>query len=155
MILPYLKDNAIVVFHDVKYHTTSIRSQDAITNDLLMSSIVGKKYLQGNFIKRNNGVCFPNIAGVAISEQTKECIFELFNLLTIKWKYLPTESQEADIISHFERYYDKYYIEYLKDVFLYQKKYFKYNYKYNIKNTIKNIIGQKNIGKIKGILGKI
>jgi predicted O-methyltransferase YrrM len=148
MVLPYLKDDAIVVFHDVKYHT-GFRTQAGITNNLLMSSITGTKYLQGNFTGQEDRVCFPNIAGIRTNKTTKENLFEIFNLLTMKWTYLPTDIQQGDIISHYEKYYNNYYIDYIKDVFEYQKNCFKNDNKYWLKNIIKRILGQKNIRKIK------
>jgi hypothetical protein len=126
MVLPFLDDNAIVVFHDVAYHTfySYRRTADklvemGITNNLLMSSITGKKMLQGNCQKGET--YFPNIAGMRINPNTKENVFEIFNLLTLKWYYLPTKDQEKGLISFFEKYYNKYYIDYLKEVFQYQK----------------------------------
>jgi hypothetical protein len=122
MVLPYLKDDATVVFHDVNLHTYSAYERPQhMTNNLLMSSITGQKYLQGNFLKKENEIYFPNIAGIKTIKTTKENIFEVFNLLTLKWVYLPTDTQQKDIISHFEKYYDKYYINYLKEVFKRQK----------------------------------
>jgi predicted O-methyltransferase YrrM len=146
MVLPYLTDDAIIVFHDVKYHT-SWRTQEGITNNLLMSTIMGEKILQGNTLH-----IFPNIAGIKINLKTKENIYEIFNLLTIKWTYLPTDSQEKEIISHFEKYYNIYYINYLKDVFVYQKKIMQNDKRRRLKNIIKRIIGQKNVNRIRKIL---
>jgi predicted O-methyltransferase YrrM len=126
MVLPFLDDNAIVVFHDVAYHTfySSRRTNDglvkaAITTDLLMSSITGRKILLENY--QRGETYFPNIAGIRINANTKENVFEIFNLLKIKWYYLPTDDQEKEMISFFEKYYNKYYIDYLVNVFQYQK----------------------------------
>jgi hypothetical protein len=143
-----LTDDAILVFHDVKYHTTQ-RTQAGITNNLLMSSITGEKILQGNSLK-----VFPNIAGIKINLATKKNIFEIFNLLTIKWSYLPTDEQEKEIIAHFAKFYDKYYLDYLKNVFAYQKELTKNDKKYSLKDIAKRILGRKNIAKIKKFLKK-
>jgi hypothetical protein len=157
MVLPFLKDDAMIIFHDVSLHThyflngKIILGQKAITNNLLMSSITGEKYLMGSM----EGTLFPNIAGIKISENTKENIFEIFNLLMLKWSYMPTEVQEREIFSHFEKYYDKYYINYLTEVFKYQKKVMIYDKNYKLKQIIKKIIGRNNIVKIKKIFGKI
>jgi predicted O-methyltransferase YrrM len=123
MVLPYLKKDAIVVFHDVNFHTMKYPNYEwGMTNNLLVSAISGKKYIQGNFIRKGpNNPYFPNIAGIKINEETYNHIFEIFNILTIKWTYFPTETDWMEIIHHFERYYDSYYINYLKDVFAFQK----------------------------------
>jgi predicted O-methyltransferase YrrM len=118
MVLPFLKDNAMVVFHDIKFHTNKIEHQNGITNCLLLSSIAGKKYLpEENF----NSVAFPNIAAIKLDKNTRMHIFEIFNLLTLQWFHMPDEYQQNEIISFLEKYYDKYYIKYLKKVFNYQK----------------------------------
>jgi predicted O-methyltransferase YrrM len=127
MILPYLKEDAIIIFHDINHHTSSYpRREWSITNNLLMSTIFGKKFLQGNFSRLDNMVLddmtyFPNIGGIKINKDTRKYIFEIFNLLTIKWTYLPKENEQLEIISFFEKNYDTFYINYLKDVFMYQK----------------------------------
>jgi predicted O-methyltransferase YrrM len=156
MVLPFLKDDAMVIFHDVALHTyyflegKTVLGQKAITNNLLMSSITGEKYLMNGM----EGEKFPNIAGIKINKYTKENIFEIFNLLMLKWSYIPTELQEKEILSHFGRYYDEYYINYLKEVFEYQKKIMVHDKNYKLKETIKRIIGKDNIKKIKKIMGK-
>jgi predicted O-methyltransferase YrrM len=157
MVLPFLKDDAVIVFHDVALHTYfSLKGrialgQKAITNNLLMSSITGEKYLMDSM----EGINFPNIAGIKINKHTKENVFEIFNLLILKWSYIPTEVQEGEIFSHFSKYYNEYYINYLKEVFKYQKKIMTYDKKYKLKEIIKKIIGKNNITKIKRLVGKI
>jgi len=159
MVLPFLRDNATIVFHDVALHThyfldkKLFLGEKAITNNLLMSSITGKKYLQGNYTDTGDKY-FPNIAGIKINRDTKENIFEIFNLLMIKWMYLPTIEQEQEILAFFTKYYDEYFIRYLRNVFKYQRKIMDFNDRNHIKDGIKMIIGKENIMKIKKILRK-
>ena len=159
MILPFLEDNAIIVFHDTALHTHYCLDKKislgerAITNNLLMSSVTGRKYLQGNYIITGEKY-FPNIGGIKINKNAKENVFEIFNLLMIKWTYLPTEEQEKDIISFLSKYYDRYYIEYLQNVFKYQRKIMAYDKRNRIKNFVKRALGEKNIMRIKKIIGK-
>jgi len=159
MVLPFLEKNAMIVFHDIALHNhyylekKKFLGERAITNNLLMSSLTGKKYLQGNYTIIGEKY-FPNIGGIKINENTKENIFEIFNLLMIKWTYLPTEEQEKNIISFFSRYYDKYYIEYLENVFKYQKKIMVFDKWSRIKKLIKKTLGDKNIMVIKKIINK-
>jgi hypothetical protein len=150
MVLPFLREGAVIIFHDVKYHTM-LRTQKGITNNLLMSSVAGKKLLQGNAEK-----VFPNIAGIKTDKNTKENIFEIFNLLTIKWGYIPSESQCLEMIDYLKRYYDAYYINYIKAVFEYQKKLIDdEEKKHKIKYTIKKILGKENVKRIKNYREKM
>lgn len=143
MILPFLKEDAVIVFHDVSLHTDLflkkryLLGERSITNNLLMSAVRGLKYLQGNY----KGDGFPNIAGVRISKDTRRHVFDLFNLLMIKWNYIPTAEQENEITRWFEKYYDKYYIDYLKKVFSYQKKIMVNNRQYVMQLVANKIFG--------------
>jgi predicted O-methyltransferase YrrM len=136
MVLPYLAEGTIIVYHDVNNHTCSgaeapwMHFEKAITNNLLMSAVHGKKYIQGNFKRGSlyggpipSSPHFPSIGGIETNSETFRHNFELFNLLTLKWTYLPSISEEKEIISFFEKHYDKYRTEYLKEVFVYQREY--------------------------------
>lgn len=156
MVLPFLDDNAIIVFHDISLHTwyflnkKYLLAEKAITNNLLMSAVTGKKLLPGN----HGGEYFPNIAGININSDTKENVFEIFNLLMLRWGYLPTEKQEQEIMWFCEKYYDKYYIDYLRKVFLYQRTVTANDKHYRRKNTLKKVLGERNVIRIKKIMGR-
>jgi predicted O-methyltransferase YrrM len=137
MVLPFLKDDAIMVFHDVNCHTGSKDFAECdplggFTNNLLFSAITGKKYLQGNFLTRSpyanwdKYVYFPNIGAIKINTETKKHIFEIFNLLTLKWVYLPTIEEERNIIQFFSNYYDAHLIDYLRKIFIYHRECFEH-----------------------------
>ncbi|MDB5257786.1 MAG: hypothetical protein JWM14_2481 [Chitinophagaceae bacterium] len=127
MVLPFLKEEALVVFHDTKYNTYCYKKnrrfvENGITNNMLMSTIYGKKYVSSALSFANHS--FPNIGAIKINSDTGKHIFEIFNLLTIKWNYLPNNEEEKEIILFFEKYYDKIFVDYLKDVFLHHRNYF-------------------------------
>ena len=136
MVFPFLKKNCLVVFHDTNLHTIRypydlqenlVRNwplewlHGSITNNLLISSIQGKKkIIVNNFVKRlDDKIHFGNIAGIRLNSCTKKCIFNVFNLLSIKWQYtIPTEERQS-MLAFFEKYYDPFYIEYLGAIFDY------------------------------------
>ncbi|MDR2796491.1 MAG: class I SAM-dependent methyltransferase [Spirochaetaceae bacterium] len=135
--LPYLKDDALVVFHDTKLQTrlSFPLNKWAITNNLLISAIFGKILVQGNFSRSDTEIeypsergitYFPNITAVRICKETKEHLYAIFNLLTIKWTYTPSMDEEIEIIDFFAKHYDKYYVEYMEDVFCYEKEFYAY-----------------------------
>jgi predicted O-methyltransferase YrrM len=105
MVLPYLKDGAIVVFHDTNLHTAGKMFQWHFTNNLLMSSVVGDKILQGNFDAKTawTKVAFPNIGAVEINQETKQNLYSIFNLLTLRWYYLPSKTEQLDMLNFFSR----------------------------------------------------
>ncbi|GBR76462.1 hypothetical protein NO2_1004 [Candidatus Termititenax persephonae] len=123
MILPYLKNGAMVVFHDINMHASAnLRLWWRITNNTLLSAISGKKFIPGGFFQGNKELAqFPNIGAVEISANTHENLFEIFNLLTIYWPYLPSKIDEAEIYVHFRKYYAEFYLSYLQTVFTYHR----------------------------------
>jgi predicted O-methyltransferase YrrM len=129
MVWPYLKNNAIVILHDINLHTCSFPETkwDIVPNNLLMSTIIGKKYIQGNFLREddNNGkkTVFPNIGGIKLTSKGQN-IYEIINLLTLPWAYLPNKKEQEDILSFFKKHYDNFYCEYLKKILDYQNKCF-------------------------------
>lgn len=127
MVFPYLKNDAIIIFHDISLHTSNFHEKQwDIPNSLLMSSIIGKKYIQGNFSKTddNNGIKtnFPNIGGIRLSKKVHQNIYELLNLLTLRWNYMPNEDEQEDILLFFKRRYSNFYYDYIKEIFTYQNK---------------------------------
>jgi hypothetical protein len=137
--LPYLDDDALVVFHDTKYQTCISVSMNKweITNNLLVSAIFGKVFVQGNFTRSLNEIdypsdrgvtYFPNITAIRMCKETRERLYSIFNLLTIKWEYCPTADEEAEIIEFFSKHYNKYYVDYTKDVFCYERKFSVYKH---------------------------
>ncbi len=137
MVLPYLKEGAIVVFHDTNLQTAGKMFQWHLTNNLLMSSIAGKKILQGNFNEKSicTGITFPNIGAIKINDDTRRNLYNLFNLLTIKWYYLSDKTEQSDILTFFGRHYNAYFVDYLEKIFDYHNKNFR---KYHgIRNRLK------------------
>ena len=173
MVLPFLKDDALIVFHDVNNHTTSGKFAECntyagITNNLLFSAISGKKYIQGNFIDHSpiptmeNCYYFPNIGAIKIDYETKKRAFDIFNLLTLKWMYLPSKEEEQDIINFFTKYYDEYFVRYLKKVFFYHRECYEYatdlnhiSMNYLLRQIIKKILGKKTVMKIRKMKNNI
>lgn len=143
MILPYLQDGAIVVFHDANLHTAGKMFQWHLTNNLLMSAVAGQKILQGNFNKKTawSNVAFPNIGAIRISEETKRNLYAVFNLLTIKWYYLPSKAEQLDILKFFGQYYDAYLVNYLEKVFDYHNRAFRkyHGLRHKLKEAAKKI----------------
>ena len=126
MVLPYLKKGATVVFHDVNLHARIVKDdyvQYEYTNNLLMSAICGKKLLPSNNPYPSD-IPFINIGAIETTEDTFNHIFEIFNLLTINWYYLP-DKHDLELFQNFiKRFYNEYYCEYFKQVWAYQNKIF-------------------------------
>lgn len=124
MILPYLKGDATVVFHDINLHariSENLFIYKQFTNNLLMSSITGTKLLPAD-VPFKSVLPFVNIGAIELNEKTIEHIWEIFNLLTIKWSYIPKDEEIEKLSSCFKKFYGEYYSEYFNRVVEYQKK---------------------------------
>lgn len=132
MILPYLKKNAVVVFHDTCLHTHKSQTTDkAITNCILMSAIKGEKLLPKNQDCRLNS--FPNIGGIILADDIRDCVFDIFNALKLPWFYCLNETDYNLVLSHFSKHYDKYFVS----VFEKARKYYSEKLKIQSKNDLK------------------
>ena len=101
-ILPYLKDNAVVVLHDVSLnqrHGSQFFNLHATT--LLFSTVTANKIL--NLILNNNiQFQYPNIAAFQINSDTMKYIENVFLALILRWIYFPSVKDlkgYAEIIS--------------------------------------------------------
>ncbi len=112
MILPYLREDAIVVFHDTNLHTRE-KHPHAYVNNLLVSAISGKKLLPETYNKvfskldndKFNNDCFPNITAIHLNGSQKENSWDIFNLLTQHWLYSPKQGELTQLTSFVKRHY--------------------------------------------------
>ena len=117
-VLPYLKQDAIVVLHDTNLQIGSVeisKKSRAYVNNLLMSTIRGEKLIP--YIKpykSSYGYFFNNIGAVKLSGE--KFVYELFNLLAIKWSYIPEDKDLELLVDFWGRHYGKYYAKYFENV---------------------------------------
>lgn len=111
MVLPYLKENAIVVFYDTNYQALGYNY--GMINNLLMSSIVGEKILpefaKDFYFEAKVDIPFPNIGAIQINRETRENIWNIFNILSIPWSYMPKEKDILIMREAFKKHYDSLY----------------------------------------------
>jgi predicted O-methyltransferase YrrM len=127
-IFPFLKKNAVVVFHDTNLQTWGYWP-NANVNNLLISALSGEKLIPErhektfyhNILKKDVSMPFCNIAGVVLDSNQKERIWDVFNLLTQNWSHM----LKTDDLNSFRRvlkeHYDSRYTEFFNDVVAYQK----------------------------------
>ena len=123
MVLPYLKQNATVVFHDTNLHARVSEESYVYlqyTNNLLMSAISGTKLLPAATTNTNN-YNFINIGAIELNQTTFEHIWEIFNLLTIKWTYLHKDYEFIKLTDFIQKYYGERYSNYFHKVLSFQK----------------------------------
>lgn len=113
LILPFLKKNCTVIFHDTILHRITTKRYE-VTNNILMSSIYGEKILPEHY----KGFA-SNIGGVILDEQINEHYWEIFNILGLPWEpclfdiYKPDFEKLHKFIS---RYYSYEYVQMFDNV---------------------------------------
>ncbi len=128
MVLPYLKENAIVAFHDTNLQTNALYP-DSNVNNLLFSAISGKKFIEYRYNELFDASrkydetyrIFPNIAAAQLDAKQKDEIWNVFNLLTQNWLYLLSVEENQQLVKVFEKFYGIEYANYFSFVYEYQK----------------------------------
>ncbi len=123
-VLPFMKENGIVIFHDVAY--SYYFKNSLCSNAILMASVVGNRIDMGNDTGRNSN--YPNIGGFHLNSDTRKYIINTFSALLLDWEYMPPAG-ELDI---YRKHYQKYYNAVENDLF--EKAI--YNNKENLRNRI-------------------
>ena len=101
MILPYLKESAIVVLHDIALHQNS-EYRTANVNCMLYSAIKGQKLV----LWEPKYIAFGNIGGIILDKDIKERVYDIFNLLIMPWHYELNDNDYKVLIDHLSKFYD-------------------------------------------------
>lgn len=116
VMLPYLKDGAIVVLHDVvlNQRNLSYHKPDAHATGLLLSTVVApEKFLNSVKADKNQPFQYPNIGAFKVDESTRSHIENVFMALMLTWHYLPQD----DEIKIYRDFYAKHYSAELLTIF--------------------------------------
>lgn len=95
-VFPYLKENAIIILHDlINNHCTNNKTifrKNANATKILFDSISGKKYMMKDDSEPvRNG--FPNIGAIQITNETKQNLANIVSALSNTWYYIPDNTQ--------------------------------------------------------------
>lgn len=115
-ILPFMKKNGIIIYHDTAYHML----HGSTTNCVSINTLNGKRILLKS--EKTNGL--PNIGAIIIDENIENMLFALFSNLSLPWEYKITDD---DFVEMF-KYFSKYYSQNLVQIYLYYCYFYK-NYR--------------------------
>lgn len=127
LIFPYLKPDAVVVFHDTNLQTWGNWPQ-CTSNNMLVSAISGEKIIPETFeniffhntLKTDFQMYFPNITGIILDGTQKDRIWDIFNILTQKWKYQLKSEDVVSIKSALKKHYSDFYVKMFDNILNYQ-----------------------------------
>jgi predicted O-methyltransferase YrrM len=127
LVLPYLKPEAVVVFHDTNLQTWGNWPQ-CTSNNMLVSAISGEKVVPETFenvffhntLKTDFQMYFPNITGIILDGTQQDKIWDIFNLLTQKWKYALKSEDVSFIKASLKKHYSEFYVKMFDNILNYQ-----------------------------------
>ena len=101
IVLPFLKEEAIVIFHDIKAQFMS-KTREEWAPYIIFNGIRGTKfYPSGNYILNHN------IGAIKLEKNQKSFYKDYFRLLGGEWQYFPKEIHISLIRNYFKKYYEK------------------------------------------------
>ena len=101
IVLPFLKENAIAIFHDIANQITKSSDRNEWAPYLIFNGIRGEKYLPSG-----PGILTKDIGAIKLDSNQKKYYYEYFRLLGGQWQYFPKEVHIEQIKKHFRKYYD-------------------------------------------------
>lgn len=107
-VLPFLKENAIVILHDVMFHIPSLNHYNPPEIKYhpsviyLMTSIEGKKMMM-----KHNKIGFENIGAVILKKNQEKYFLNYFLLLMSPWNYMPSDANIEELKIFIKKYYKR------------------------------------------------
>ena len=105
VLLPYLRDGAVVCLHDVSLNNRVRGWGFQNATNVLYHSVVGDKLVNWTNENPDARVAYPNIAAFRINPDTRKYIENVFLSLTMTWRYIPPCN---DLIAYGKRMRESY-----------------------------------------------
>jgi len=121
LILPFLKDEAILIFHDIDHQITHSRGKDmrySWAPYKIFNLIRGKKFLPSG-----QGILNKDIGAIKLEKNQKRFLYDYCRALGGQWQYFPLEEHIQIVINFFEKYYDEECITILKESIEFNRKF--------------------------------
>lgn len=107
VLLPYLKDGAVVCLHDVSLNNRVRGWGFQNATNILYHAVVGEKLFNLVPNKKEEVVDYPNIAAFRINDDTKKYVENVFLSLLMTWHYMPSANDLASYGEIIKNNYDK------------------------------------------------
>jgi len=114
MVLPFLKNEAIVVFHDtfyLYYNKQVTKYKTHTSNNQLLCYIRGELILP----QYGDSVFFRNIGALKLAPEQNKYYYQYFLALGNQWEYMPSETHQKLMRDFFMKYYGKNYVDIYDD----------------------------------------
>lgn len=102
IVLPFLKENAIVIFQGIASQITKATLRNEWAPYIIFNGIRGEKYFPSG-----NSTLKKDIGAVKLERCQKRYYHEYFRLLGGQWQYYPKEAHMTQIKNFLKKYYDE------------------------------------------------
>ena len=100
--LPFLKENAIVIFHDIANQITRSPERNEYAPYIIFNGIRGEKYLPSGDV-----ILKQDIGAAKLDSNQKKYYKEYFRLLGGQWQYFLEEEHVTQLRDFLKKYYEK------------------------------------------------
>ena len=101
-ILPFMKKNGIIIYHDTSLYLSPTQNSDVCTtNRVSINTLKGQRIILTS--EGSRGIA--NIEGVVLDDINRDTLYLLFTNLSLPWEYTITEHDFESILKHFTKYY--------------------------------------------------
>ena len=132
IVLPFLKTNAIMIFHDISQQINHYKRYEWAPY-IIFNGLRGKKYLPSG-----KNILNKNIGAIQLEKNQKKYYHDYFRLLGGQWQYYPKEIHINQIYKYFQKHYDKECLIMFIETITFNKVFVKLNPEYVIYNYTKD-----------------
>jgi len=104
LILPFVKEEAIIIFHDIDQQITKTKEKgmrEEWAPYIIFNLIRGEK-----FFPSGDGMLNKNIGAIKLEKNQKRFVHDYCRALGGQWQYFPKDKHIQLIQKYFEKYYD-------------------------------------------------
>ena len=137
MVLPFLKEGAIVGFHDIGQQINNIKglnSRNEWAPYIIFNLIRGKKYLPSG-----SNILTHDIGAIKLEKYQFKYYHDYFRALGGQWQYLPEYKHLNLCLNYFKKFYDNNCIIMFKEAVKFNEKFVKKNPKEDFYSTKKHL----------------
>jgi hypothetical protein len=100
-VLPFMKKNALIIYHDTVYHAVS--KPRGTTNCVSINTLNGKRIV----LKSEKTEGLANIGAIVLDDKVENMLEGLFSNLSLPWSYKINDDDFVEMFKHFSKFYSK------------------------------------------------
>jgi len=102
-VLPYMKQNGIIVMHDTALHTLGSDTEYTVTCCICLNTLNGRQIILWD--ETPPRPIISNIGAIILDDNIAEMLYPLFTNLSLPWFYRIGEEDYRILLGHFQKHY--------------------------------------------------